>query len=227
MLAYAEEHFRAPAADGKPAALVQTSLQSDTPRNQLLEQHGFERTDDFLAWHEFALDQPPPEPQLPPHFAFETMENRTDYEARVNAHRAAFHPSRLKLDMYMRARELPTYDPSLDLVAVAPNGEIAAYTILWFDAENRVALFEPVGCHPDYQRRGLGRAVLYEGLRRLYERGATRAHVAAWRDDSAGALLYRAAGFQLINRFYDWHKSYLADAENNAGSEAASEAEAP
>lgn len=37
-----------------------------------------------------------------------------------------------------------------------------------------------------------------------------RAHVGSWQDNSAGAL-YRAAGFQLIDRFYDWHKTY-ADA---------------
>ena len=43
-----------------------------------------------------------------------------------------------------------------------------------------------------------------------------RAHVGAWLDDSAGALLYRAAGFQLIDRFYEWHKTYPSDAQGAA-----------
>jgi len=213
MLAYAEEHLRQPAADDKPASLMQSSLDSDTLRNELLAQHGFERSNDFLAANRWVLDAPPPPPQLPPGFAFSSMAVLRDYEARVQVHRAAFHPSRLTLDMYMRARQMPTYRPELDLVVVAPNGDLAAFTVLWFEPENRVALFEPVGCHPAYQRRGLGRALLYEGLRALHELGAAAAYVNSWLDNSPGALLYRAAGFHLIDRFYEWHKSYPHPAE--------------
>lgn len=208
MLAYAEEHLRRPAADGKPANLMQSSLDSDMLRNQLLARHGFTRSNDFLASNGWVLDEPPPAPQLPPGFAFSNMAVERDYAARVEVHRAAFHPSRLTFDMYMRARQMPTYRPELDLVIVAPNGDLAAYTTLWYEPENRVALYEPVGCNPDYQRRGLGRAVLYEGLRRLYELGATDAYVNSWLDNSPGALLYRAAGFRPIDRWYEWHKSY-------------------
>ncbi len=106
-------------------------------------------------------------------------------------------------------------------MAVAPNGDFAAYCTIWFEPENRVALYEPVGCHPDYQRRGLGRAVLYEGMRRLRELGAMRAHVGSWLDNSAGAMLYRAAGFQLIDRFYEWHKTYPAADSASASAEGA------
>jgi hypothetical protein len=35
-------------------------------------------------------------------------------------------------------------------------------------------------------------------------------------DDSPGAMLYRAAGFQLIDRFYEWHKTYPSDAQGAA-----------
>lgn len=213
MLAYAEEHLRQPAADGKPPSLMQSSLDSDTLRNTLLAEHGFVRSNDFLASNQWFLDGPPPPPQLPPGFAFSNMAVEYDYEARVQVHRAAFHPSRLTFDMYMRARQMPTYRPELDLVVVAPNGDLAAYTTLWFEPENCVALFEPVGCHPDYQRRGLGQALLHEGLRKLYELGATHAYVNSWLDNSPGALLYRAAGFRLIDRWYEWHKSYPLHAE--------------
>lgn len=208
LLAYAEEHLRAPAADDKPASLMQTSLESDTRRNELLAQHGFARSSDFLASNQWVFDGPPPPPQLPAGFTLSNMAVEHDYAARVQAHRAAFHPSRLTFELYMRARQMPTYRPELDLVAVAPNGDLAAYTILWFEPENRVALFEPVGCHPDYRRRGLGRAVLYEGLRLAHELGATHAYVNSWLDNSPGALLYRAAGFRSIDRWYEWRKTY-------------------
>ena len=39
------------------------------------------------------------------------------------------------------------------------NGFAAACTI-WFDQVNGVGLFEPVATHPDFQGRGLGKAVM-------------------------------------------------------------------
>ena len=208
MLAWAEQHLRHPAAEGQGDALMQVSLESDTARNELLQQHGFVRSNDFLASHVLELDGIPTAPTLPPGFALGDMMGDGGWDARVEAHRAAFAPSKLTLDKYRRARQSPTYRPDLDLVVVAPNGDLAAFCILWLEEENRVALFEPVGCHPAYQRRGLGRAILYEGLRRLRQFGVVRCHVGSWLDDSPGAHLYRAAGFRLIDRFYEWHKSY-------------------
>jgi len=213
LLAYAEQHLRRAADDGQEAGLVQVSLESDTQRNELLAAHGFVRTDDFLASHIYDLAGPPPAPQLPPGFTLRDMTGDADWQARVELHRAAFAPSKFTLEKYQAARNGTTYRPDLDLLAVAPNGEYAAYTTVWFEPENRVALYEPVGCRPNYGRRGLGKALLYEGLCRLYELGAVRAHVGSWRDDSPGALLYRAAGFRLIDRWYEWHKSYPDDTE--------------
>jgi GNAT superfamily N-acetyltransferase len=213
LLAYAEQHLRAPEAAGEGHRLMQVSLATDTARNQLLHDHGFVRSNDYLASHIVDLAAEHPTPALPAGFTLRAMQDplsAADLEARVNVHRAAFHPSKLTAAKYLAARTAPTYRPDLDLVAVAPNGDFAAYTIVWFEPQNRTALFEPVGCHPDYQRRGLGRAVLHAALHRLRALGATRAHVGSWLDDSPGALLYGAVGFQLIDRFYEWHKHYPA-----------------
>lgn len=92
-------------------------------------------------------------------------------------------------------------------MVVAPNGTVAACTIVWFDDVNRMGIFEPVACHQDYQRRGLAGAVMVEGLRRLSALGAQVAHVNAWREDSAGAMLYRALGFTVTGRIFAWEKS--------------------
>jgi mycothiol synthase len=89
---------------------------------------------------------------------------------------------------------------------VAPDGRFAAFTLVWYDAAMRMGLFEPVGCDPEFQRRGLARAVMTEGMRRLHALGAARAHVNAWRDDSAGAHAYRAIGFQVVDRLVIWKK---------------------
>ena len=58
--------------------------------------------------------------------------------------------------------------------------------------------FEPVGTHPEHQRRGLGRAANLHGLRLLRAAGARDALVFSLRSNAASEGLYRSVGFQEI-----------------------------
>jgi predicted N-acetyltransferase YhbS len=63
----------------------------------------------------------------------------------------------------------------LDLVAIAPDGEVAAFTTIWFDDVTRCGVYEPVGTKPEHQRHGLASSLIIEGMRRLKRMGATLA----------------------------------------------------
>ncbi len=77
-----------------------------------------------------------------------------------------------------------------DLVAIAPDGAVASFCTIWFDDVTRSAYFEPVATVPAHQRRGLGKALMTEGLRRLQRMGATRAFVGGY--SQAANALYRS-----------------------------------
>ena len=100
----------------------------------------------------------------------------------------------------------PVYDPELDIVAVGADGRIGAFCIVWIDPVNQIGLFEPVGTHPDYHRKGLGRAVMQEGLHRLQAHGMKSAIVSTNEDNPAAIKLYETAGFQVINRLGTYEK---------------------
>ena len=53
----------------------------------------------------------------------------------------------------------------------APEGEIASFMTVWYDDVTRCGYLEPVGTVPVHQRKGLVKAVIYEGLRRLKQLG--------------------------------------------------------
>jgi len=101
---------------------------------------------------------------------------------------------------------VPVYDPELDIIAVATDGQVGAFCIVWIDPVNQVGLFEPVGTHPDFQRNGLGRAVMLEGLRRLKQRGMKSAIVSTYEDHSLAIKLYESIGFQMVHRLGTYEK---------------------
>ena len=211
MLAWSEAHLAAPPTEGEPAQLVTWSFASDQRRQELLAGRGYVRTGEYYVWHEYDLAGAVPAPGLPPGYGLRHVQGEQEIEARVAVHRAAFHPSRMTAAKHRAVMASPTYRPELDLVITAPDGSFAAFCITWFDATNRVGLFEPVGCHPAHRRRGLATAVMHEGLRRLHALGAQRAHVLAWGEKGGGAQLYPSAGFAVIDRIEGW-RAVFADA---------------
>lgn len=76
------------------------------------------------------------------------------------------------------------------------DGHGAAACVIWLDSVNKVGMFEPVGTHPAFQKMGLGKAVMREGLRRMKAAGMTRASVGTGADNAAAIALYRSIGFE-------------------------------
>ena len=123
---------------------------------------------------------------------------------RVEVHRAAFAPSKLTIAKYELLVRQPHYAFDRDVVVEAPDGSFAAFAMCWIDPVGRVGEFEPVGVHPDHQRRGLGRVVMRHGLRLMRAAGMLDAIVFSLRTNAASEALYRSAGFDelAIHRRY-------------------------
>jgi ribosomal protein S18 acetylase RimI-like enzyme len=163
-----------------------------------LERHGYERAPDDMPWFAFLARELTdlPVPELADGFTLRTV-GEADVESRVEAHRSAWHPSRMTLESYRNVRSAWPYRADLDCIAVAPDGRVAAYCLAWLDDENRVGELEPVGAHADFRRRGLASAVCAFALRRLAEERAAHAVVYARGDAgySAPKTLYESLGF--------------------------------
>ncbi|HMO57810.1 MAG TPA: GNAT family N-acetyltransferase [Roseiflexaceae bacterium] len=207
ILAWAEQHRRSncPPAE-QPAVLRAWSLRSDTQRLALFAQCGYQPIDECLAMRERTLEDLPL-PVVPPGYRIRSFAGVAEVEARVEVHRAAFAPSRMTVARHLAVMQAPTYTPDLDLVVEAPDGSLAACCIIWHDVANRFGVFEPVGCHPDHRRRGITRAMLFDGLRRLRDRGCTRAMVANHANDPASANLYQSAGFTIHDHVCAWERA--------------------
>ena len=95
--------------------------------------------------------------------------------------------------------EAPGYAPEWELVTQAPDGAYVAFAVIWHDHLNRTGLFEPVGTHKDYRRRGFGRAIILHGMQQMAAAGMEFATVAHFGKNEAARGLFQACGFK------PWH----------------------
>jgi GNAT superfamily N-acetyltransferase len=94
-----------------------------------------------------------------------------------------------------RLAECSIYDPELDLLVEAPDGDVAGYALFWPDPVTRVGLVEPMRTEDGYQRLGIGRHLLTAGIDRLAERGCERMKVSYMNENAGARALYLGAGF--------------------------------
>jgi ribosomal protein S18 acetylase RimI-like enzyme len=189
---------------------VSGARQDDAKRIAFLEQHGFRYSGTFAEVNMLrSLDVPIPETVIPPGCQVRALAEAGDTSNRAGAERDVWLPwtvGNVSDDDYARLMRLPGYDRELDVVAVAPDGIIAAYVNCWIDPVNRIGDFGPVGARPAYRRQGLTRAVLLEGLHRLKARGMDRACVSTGVSNTPALRLYESVGFRIVNKYLDYVK---------------------
>jgi GNAT superfamily N-acetyltransferase len=170
--------------------------EDDSLRADVLTARGYTWRDRPVYRWRRDLEKPLPKVEAASGYKIRSMGSAEEYDARAWASWWAFHPDEPDEgfdggDWYVNLQSAPLYRRDLDIVAEAPNGEIAAFSTIFFDDANRSAVCVLVGTAPEHQRRGLGKAVITEGLRRLQRMGGTRVFANGF-DPPANAL-YRSA----------------------------------
>ena len=208
MVAVAEKHLAITGPNGQWKLRVWANEHNDL-RQDILTRRGYTKSD----WPEYqrrrSLDVPILEAQPALGYTVRSLGDVEELPARSWASWKAFHPDEPDgdyegWDWYHNIQRAPLYRRDLDIVAVAPNGEFASFCTVWFDDVTRTGKFEPVGTAPAHQRRGLGKAVMCEGLRRLKRMGATVAYVGSY--SPAAHALYALVGFTEYDLFEPWAK---------------------
>jgi ribosomal protein S18 acetylase RimI-like enzyme len=178
-----------------PEAKQAVAWEDDDEARAVLARHGYTKPVPSISLNHREVDEAPEPPPLPQGFRYRTVEPE-DLAERVAIHRDAFAPSRVTESSYLKVMAEWPYRASLDCVVEAPDGRFAAFVLVWPDDENGCGLFEPVGTHSDFRRRGLGRAVCTFALRRLHEEGMRHAIVGCMTEGACA--LYESVGFRRV-----------------------------
>lgn len=197
MLVIAEEHLGWPNTEGRNRVQVWAHAE-DELRQGILVRRGYVKGDQPEYQRRRSMAVPVPHPPVAAGYTVRPLGDVDELPARSLVSWRAFHPNEQDdryegWDWYHNIQRAPLYRRDLDIVAVAPHEEFAAFCTVWFDDVTRTGAFEPVGTSPDHQRQGLGKAVMYEGLRRLKRLGARMAYVGSYSPEAHA--LYASVGF--------------------------------
>jgi GNAT superfamily N-acetyltransferase len=204
MVTYIEEHL---ADRVGSVGYVKLYVNRDSALEQVARARGYRN----LGWETTVLEyviEDTPAPSLPEGFSIRSVYDQDDVEKRRLVRALAFGPNYCPshwppASVFEEMQRAPDYRQDLDLFVVAPNGDYASFCTIWLDEKNRYGKFEPVGTHAEYQGRGLGRALLMEGFRRMAQVGATRSFM------DSGNEFYRKVGFRETSRSYGpWIKYF-------------------
>jgi ribosomal protein S18 acetylase RimI-like enzyme len=173
------------AAAGHQDEALELLVRDDDARlTDLAIQHGFTMSDELSGTSWMDADQRAPIAPVDG-FAIVDRVTRADRPHPMIARNGELVEPRL--------RQCSLYDPTLDLAVEDAHGRAAGYALFWFDHTTLVGLLEPMRVEDDYQRRGLARMLLTNGLDRLARKGAGRLKVGF--ETEAAVNLYLGAGF--------------------------------
>ncbi len=168
----------------------------DVLRREVLAARGFTQRPGWNHHYWRDLTDPLPAPPNPDGYVIRSMGDESEHPARSWCSWRAFHANEPDCNYngdhswYCNIQSAPLYRRDLDIVAATPAQEIAAFCTIYYDDYTRSAVTVLVGVAAKHWRRGLGKSVIAEGLRRLKHLGCTRVFSTA-NEDPADAL-YRS-----------------------------------
>jgi mycothiol synthase len=203
--------------DQNGPALDATCRSEDNARKTFLERHGFVRVPGEAVIMIRSLTGAIPSPILPPGFTIRPMKGEQEIEAYVALHRDAFGTRNMTKEARLAIMHSPDYIPELDLVAVDPQGTLAALCVCRIPPRDhersghRRGWTDPVATHPFYRRRGLSKALLLTGLQLLMARGLQEALLPTNGDNIPMIRAANEAGFTIRSTKYWYRKTVITD----------------
>jgi len=185
MLDWAERRFR-----DERAALEVMCLAGDEPREALLRERGYEDRGPAENLRAYDPARPRPLVPLPPGYRLADLTALPDPAPYIALERTAFNNDYIDERWFRAKTSAPTYDPTLHVIALAPDGSVAAVAHGWADAATGTAEIDPVATHPDHRRLHLAQAVIMEAFARLAARGVRVAWIGSGPEPNPSNRLY-------------------------------------
>lgn len=144
----------------------------------------------------------------PSGYVVRALAGEEEVEEYVELHRSVFESKNMNRDWRARTLNHPAYRRDLDLVVEAPDGQLVAFCIGWFNETCMEGQIEPLGCHKNFRHYALGRVALSECLHRLQALGAKNIFVETDSYRNTAFRLYESFDFRAVRNILVYRKDY-------------------
>ncbi len=176
---------------------------------RLLISRGFqEASEHAMLSMESDLERELAQASLPEGYALRRIEAEDAFQ-RAQAQHLAFKadlPFEEYLLKYQHFMDSPGFTRGREWIVVAPDGRVASFCVAWPDSASRIGQIDPVGTHPNFQRKGLGKAVMLAGMRDLQFAGMRIARICVQAGNPAAIGLYEGLGFCRMDKLLAYQK---------------------
>ncbi|MTI66772.1 MAG: GNAT family N-acetyltransferase [Firmicutes bacterium] len=211
MINWAEKNIAFKTDDGTKKLVIHCH-DGDEHREKLLKGKGYKKSDrfEYLKWQ--TLDKEIEDAKLPKGYSIHSAEDGIDVKKKNKCVVSAFNnedyneiePDKEDISIFKSVENAPMYRKDLEIYTEDDNGDMASYALIWFNPVTKTGVYEPVATNNKHQRKGLGRAVIIEGLKRLKSLGAKIAYVGS--ADEKRSSFYKSAGFKEYDVYRKWVK---------------------
>ena len=206
MLDYAEAHLWGWTTDGQKYLHAYIN-DFDHELETLVRSRGYELAEDYSRpISVLVIPDTVPPIDLPFGFLIKSLAEENDLR---KIHRVLWRgfdhrgdPPEEDLEDRRKMQSGPSFRKDLTIVVEAPSGEFVSFCGMWYEPVNKIAYLEPLATDPDFRRMGLGKAAVWEGIRRCAALGATTAFV------GSDQQFYKAIGFTRAYECNCWVKIF-------------------
>jgi len=172
----------------------------DTWQIAMLLRGGFAQQSIRSLHYSRELSAPPVVGAFPAGFSWRLALGEGEIPALVELHRAAFGTQNMDEEQRLAIMRSPEYCAELDLVALSPEGRLAAFCIGGISVEEPgLGYTDPIGTRPEYQGLGLARALAERCLAGLFAAGVRRVETGTSSENLPMQKLAQNLGFKLVS----------------------------
>jgi mycothiol synthase len=201
--------------------LYATSHQTDSQRIAFLDRNQFARRSGTIIHMACSLAASIPPPRIPAGFHIRSVNGEAEAAAVVALHHAAFGSSYMTTERRLKMMRKHTFDPALDLVAVAAVGTLAAYAMGQVNGQEGiqgVSYADLFATHPSYRGLGLASVLMRTLVRRLQAKGCRIAQLSTDSTNQAMQHVAKAVGFRIVGTTLRFQRQVYEQVDANPSS---------
>lgn len=168
------------------------ALEEDSYRIENLKSDGFRYNHHSKNMYAYDLSSPLPNAQLKEGFRVSSLSELKDFDTFFTAKDAAFPHAGSSKQRFKTKSQAPGYYYDWNIIIMTPDEQCVSFCTVWPDWKNKMAEIDPVGTHPNFQGKGLAKAMLVNVFSRLKNEGIKMAYIDTGAEPFPANFLYKS-----------------------------------